>query len=122
MNETTMKQTLFALCVFLCALTMIACGGSGGGGSTTGGTTGDPGYPDGRLDGTCQEPNGKSYGCWLIVHGEYVEWGYQAGTTGVPGTLKGSRLYVGPYDNVYVNVSKHRVWLDGRLDVRGGER
>jgi hypothetical protein len=29
-----MKQTLFALCVFLCALTMIACGGSGGGGSS----------------------------------------------------------------------------------------
>lgn len=111
-----MKQTLLALC----ALSMAACGGSGGGGSTS--TTGTiDGYPHGRLDGTCQETNGKPYGCWLIVNGESVEWGLQAGTRGVSGTLKGGFLHVGPYEN-YVNVSKNRVWLDGRLDVKGGDR
>lgn len=113
-----MKLTILIPLISLSCLA--GCGGGGGNGHEEPPVPGG-GYPHGRLDGWCRDVNGPEFGCWLEVDGENVEWGLQSGTRGVPGTLKGGKLKVGPYDS-FVNVGRNRVWLVGRLDVRGGDR
>lgn len=118
MEVIAMAFKIISLCLF--AL-LAGCGGANGGGSTTGTIPPPDASPQGTFTGHVFQAPLPPIQVTMEITGTEVKF-FTAGTGYQTGTLNGNFLDgVWDFHNTIVNVSKNRIWLDGRIDVRGGE-